>query len=79
MSSTTLGWDRGGPDPPKKEKKIGQSPNFLRSFLVEVWWGQQTMYTFLFFSGEGSNTPDQEIGPPNFELCVCGGNALPAV
>jgi len=37
MSSTTLGWDRGGPDPPKKEKKIGQSPNFLRSFLVEVW------------------------------------------
>jgi len=68
---------------PEKRKKIGQSPNFYVGF----WWRcgegnrlRQTGYTCLiFFLEKGSNTPDQEIGPPNFELCVSGGNALPAV
>ena len=83
MGSTTLGWDRRCPDPPKKEKKLDRAP----TFYVGFWWRcgggnrlRQTGYTCLiFFLEKGSNTPDQEIGPANFKLCVCGGNALPAV
>jgi len=45
--------------------------SFLRSFLLGVWWGnklRQTGYTFLKkFLEKGSNTLDQEIGPPTLK------------
>jgi len=61
MGATTEGV---GGHPPKK--KIGRTPNFLRSFLGGGNRLRQTGYTFLFF-GERQYYPDQEIGPPNFE------------
>ena len=68
MGATTGG--RGGADP----QKLDGPP----TIYVAFWWGsggdnrlRQTGYTLLnFFWTKGSNTSDQEIGPPNFENVV---------
>jgi len=69
MGAITGEWVWGSGPPQKLDGPL----NFLHSYWCRSGGGNrlpQTGYTFLFFLEKGSNTPDREVGPPNFENAV---------
>ena len=73
MGSTTGGREeKGGSGKGFRTPKIWMDPRlFMKLFRGGLMGLRQTGYTFLnFFPEKGSDTPDREIGPPNFENVV---------
>ena len=66
----SLGSGCGGPDPPKNWMDPLIFYIAIGAGLVGVTDCPKLGIPFYFFLEKGSNTPDREVGPPNFENAV---------